>query len=52
MTRYANAAPLMCPKCRNEAIPVGKLPQIGLRPLIYVYKCDLCRDIMEVKADA
>jgi hypothetical protein len=28
---------------------VGKLPQIGLKSLLYVYKCDACREVQLIR---
>jgi ribosomal protein L37AE/L43A len=37
-----------CPKCGKVAEPVGELPEIGLRPAVYVYKCVPCGGIVEM----
>jgi hypothetical protein len=36
-----------CETCGRATVRVGKLPRIGLHPLIYVYKCDQCRQIIQ-----
>jgi hypothetical protein len=28
---------------------VGKLPQIGLKSLLHVYKCDPCREVQLIR---
>ena len=30
---------------------LGKLPRIGLRPLVYVYKCDACNRITSIEPE-
>ena len=32
-------------------VRIGKLPRIGLRPLVYVYKCDACNQITSVEPE-
>jgi hypothetical protein len=47
MDRSANVPPLNCP-CGTPATALGKLPEIGLHPLIYVYWCKPCSEIIEI----
>ena len=49
MPHSANIAPPVCPKCGAEMLNVGKLPQIGLKSLLHVYKCDPCREVQLVR---
>jgi predicted RNA-binding Zn-ribbon protein involved in translation (DUF1610 family) len=49
MPHSANIAPPVCPKCGTEMLNVGKLPQIGLKSLLHVYKCDPCREVQLVR---
>ena len=32
-------------------VRIGKLPRIGLRPLVYVYKCDACNQITSIEPE-
>jgi hypothetical protein len=41
--------PPRCEMCGVGTVRIGKLPQIGLRPLVYVYKCDACKRITSVE---
>jgi len=41
--------PPHCEMCGVGTVRIGKLPQIGLRPLVYVYKCDACNRITSVE---
>ena len=38
-----------CEGCGRVTAKVGKLPRIGLRPLVYVYKCSACHKIMSIE---
>jgi hypothetical protein len=40
-----------CETCGLATTKLGKLPGIGLRPLIYVYKCESCNQIMSIEPD-
>jgi hypothetical protein len=48
MERPENAAPPACKKCGHDMAKVGKLPPIGTRPLLHVYKCADCRKVVSV----
>ena len=37
--------------CDTGTVRIGKLPRIGLRPLVYVYKCDACHQITSVEPE-
>ena len=43
--------PPRCETCGSGTAQIGKLPRIGLRPLIYVYKCDACNKITSIEPD-
>jgi hypothetical protein len=43
--------PPCCEICGIGTISIGKLPRIGLRPLVYVYKCDPCNQITSVEPE-
>ena len=45
------APPPRCEACGVGTVRIGKLPRIGLRPLVYVYKCDACNKITSVEQD-
>jgi hypothetical protein len=45
------ALPPRCEICGIGTVRIGKLPQIGLRPLVYVYKCDACNQITSVEPE-
>ena len=45
------ALPPRCEACGVGTVRIGKLPRIGLRPLVYVYKCDACNRITSVEQD-
>jgi hypothetical protein len=45
------ALPPRCEACGFGTVRIGKLPPIGLRPLVYVYKCDACNRITSVEQD-
>jgi hypothetical protein len=45
------APPPRCEACGVGTVRIGKLPRIGLRPLVYVYKCDACNRITSVEPD-
>jgi hypothetical protein len=51
MERLVNAAPPACKKCGRDMAKVGKLPSIGTRPLLHVYKCADCRQIITVRPE-
>ena len=43
--------PPRCEICGVGTATVGKLPRIGLRPLLYVYKCDACNQITSIEPE-
>ena len=43
--------PPRCEACGIGTVRIGKLPRIGLRPLVYVYKCDACNRITSVEPE-
>jgi hypothetical protein len=43
--------PPRCESCGVGTVRIGKLPRIGLRPLVYVYKCDACNQITSVEPE-
>ena len=43
--------PPRCEICGVGTVRIGKLPRIGLRPLVYVYKCDACNRITSVEPE-
>jgi hypothetical protein len=43
--------PPRCEICGIGTVRIGKLPRIGLRPLVYVYKCDACNQVTSVEPD-
>jgi hypothetical protein len=43
--------PPRCEICGFGTVRIGKLPRIGLRPLVYVYKCDACNQITSVEPE-
>jgi hypothetical protein len=43
--------PPRCESCGVGTVSIGKLPRIGLRPLVYVYKCDACNRITSVEPE-
>jgi hypothetical protein len=43
--------PPRCDICGVGTAQIGKLPRIGLRPLIYVYKCDACNKITSIEPE-
>lgn len=43
--------PPRCEMCGIGTVRIGKLPRIGLRPLVYVYKCDACNQITSVEPE-
>jgi hypothetical protein len=43
--------PPRCEICGIGTVSIGKLPRIGLRPLVYVYKCDACNQITSVEPE-
>jgi hypothetical protein len=45
----ADVAPPICKKCALATIRVGKLPRMGSRPELYVYKCDPCKTITTIE---
>lgn len=40
-----------CETCGRDTARLGKLPRVGLRPLVYVYKCDACHQVVSVEPD-
>ena len=49
MERSINIGPPICEECGRPMLWLGQLPKIGLRPLVYVYKCVTCREIVTVE---
>jgi len=45
------ALPPCCDGCGIGTVRIGKLPRIGLRPLVYVYKCDACNQVTSVEPE-
>ena len=43
--------PPRCEICGVSTAQIGKLPRIGLRPLVYVYKCDACNQITSIEPE-
>ena len=43
--------PPRCEGCGAGTARLGKLPRIGLRPLVYVYKCDACNQIVSIEPE-
>ena len=43
--------PPRCEACGIGTVRIGKLPRIGLRPLVYVYKCDACNQITSIEPE-
>ena len=43
--------PPRCESCGAGTARLGKLPPIGLRPLVYVYKCDACNQIISIEPE-
>jgi len=43
--------PPRCEICGVGTVRIGKLPRVGLRPLVYVYKCDACNQITSVEPE-
>jgi hypothetical protein len=43
--------PPRCEICGVGTARIGKLPRIGLRPLVYVYKCDACNQITSIEPE-
>jgi hypothetical protein len=44
--------PPNCEQCGVGTVRIGKLPRIGLRPLVHVYKCGGCNQITSVEPEA
>jgi hypothetical protein len=40
-----------CETCGRDTARLGKLPRVGLRPLVHVYKCKACNQIMSVEPE-
>jgi hypothetical protein len=51
VTHPETALPPRCEICGIGTVRIGKLPRIGLRPLVYVYKCDDCNLITSVEPE-
>jgi hypothetical protein len=43
--------PPRCESCGAGTARLGKLPPIGLRPLVYVYKCSACNQITSIEPE-
>jgi hypothetical protein len=48
MTEVQAERPPSCENCGCATVKVGKLSRIGLHPLINVYKCQPCRQIISI----
>ena len=48
MTEVQAERPPSCENCRCATVKVGKLSRLGLRPLINVYKCQPCQQIVSI----
>lgn len=46
-----NDLPPRCEICGVGTARIGKLPRIGARPLLYVYKCDTCNQITSIEPE-
>ena len=47
--RMANATAPICEKCGGSQAFVGKLPAIRLLPLLEVYKCSPCNQVVTMR---
>jgi hypothetical protein len=47
--RMANTMPPACEKCGGSQAFVGKLPAIRLLPLLEVYKCSPCNQVVAMR---
>ena len=47
--RMANATAPICEKCGGSQAFVGKLPAIRLLPLLEVYKCSPCNQVVAMR---
>jgi hypothetical protein len=43
--------PPRCDICGVVTARIGTLPRIGFRPLVYVYKCDACKQIAAIEPE-
>jgi hypothetical protein len=43
--------PPHCEICDIGTVRIGKLPRVGLRPLVYVYKCCTCNQITSIEPE-
>jgi hypothetical protein len=43
--------PPRCEFCDCGTVRIGKLPPVGMRPLVYVYKCGGCNQITSVEPE-
>jgi hypothetical protein len=48
MTEVHAERPPSCDNCGRATVKVGKLSKLGPRPLIHVYKCQPCRQIISI----
>lgn len=48
MERNLNKTSPYCEKCGSSMAAVGKLPEIGFRPSLQIYKCTPCRSVVAV----
>jgi hypothetical protein len=44
--------PPSCEICGLATVKIGKLPEVGLHSLLYVYKCEPCRQVISIKPSA
>jgi hypothetical protein len=47
--RMANATAPICEKCGGSQALIGKLPAIRLLPLLEVYKCTPCNQVVTMR---
>jgi hypothetical protein len=40
-----------CETCGRATAQLGKLPRVGLRPLVHVYMCGACNQVMSIEPD-
>jgi hypothetical protein len=48
MTEVRAERPPSCDNCGRATVKVGKLSRLGSHPLIHVYKCQPCRQIISI----
>ena len=40
-----------CETCGRDTARLEKLPRVGLRPLVLIYKCDACNQVVSVEPE-